>query len=400
MNEEIRENENKENEQSTKEELINENANQEKKTLTFSENLSNDFSNGLHSVLYKKINNVTINDSRIAEVFSRFLKEVECGGSFSVMDILTASESVVKGTEPNENAGNLIYCYDHLYIANKSVAAKLLNNSVGGIYSLFAIHNGIALDIDAVGSSIPAAEAKRYLLIPPKKERKFLEIAGYNDILLVKAGVVIAENKIHLSRNDEIIASVDKAVMQDNSHNSIAIGPEHYAAFTAGYNAVCSLTLCNCVGYNNLIRFGLGGNLSEICARALGVYCALSYLKTLPVRMIFTNENKATVAVSRPNVGDGDYLYLLKLRNDSNGLPDKAHFGQLFYYLNEKKRLNIIKDVLPVRENIDKVIFRLSNTDAEYVSLAQVPENCFGVIVSVGRGESVNGIKLGYFKGN
>jgi hypothetical protein len=81
-------------------------------------------------------------------------------------------------------------------------------------------------------------------------------------------------------------------------------------------------------------------------------------------------------------------------------MPEKAHYGQLYYYLNEKKKLNIIKDVLPVRENISKVINRLSRADLEYVSLSSIPEDCFGVIVSVGRGESVNGIKLGYFKDN
>ena len=90
---------------------------------------------------------------------------------------------------------------------------------------------------------------------------------------------------------------------------------------------------------------------------------------------------------------------MLKLRNDQNGLPDKVHYGQLYYYLGEKKKMNIIKDVLPIRENIGRVINRLSRADLEYVQLAQVPDNCFGVIVSVGRGESVNGVKLGYFKG-
>ena len=368
-------------------------------TPTFSENLTYDLTNGLHSVLYKKINNITIADSRIANVFARFLKEVECGKTFRIIDIIASAEAVVKGAQPKENAGSQIYCYDHINIANKSVAAKLLQNSVGGIYSLFAIHNGLALDIDAIGSSVPAAEAKRYLVLPQKKVSKFLEIARCNQISLVKAGEVISENKIYLSRNNEIIAEVNKDSFDDESQVSVAIGGEHYSSFVAGYNSVCSLALCNCISFNNLVRFGLGDSIASVCAKALGVYSALTYLKTLPIRMVYSNESAVSVAVSRPNVVDGDYLYLLKLRSDENGLPDKAHYGQLYYYLGEKKRLNVIKDVLPVRENIGKVINRLSRSDIEYVSLAQVPENSFGVIVSVGRGESVNGMKLGYFKG-
>lgn len=366
---------------------------------TFSENLTNDLSNGLHSVLYKKISKVAISDSRIAKIFEGFLKDVECGKNFRVIDIISAAESVVKNADINENAGNQIYCYDHIKITDKNVASKLLRYSVGGIYSLFAISNGLALDLDAIGSSVPAAESKRYLILPPKKVSKYLEIAKYNNIPLSKAGEIIADSKIYLSRNNEIIAEINKDSFDDDISQSLTIGPEHYASFAQGYNSVCSLALCNCVSYNNLVRFGLGDGIASVCAKALGIYSALTYLKTLPLRMVYSNEGSVSVAASRPNVSDGDYLYLLKLRKDENGLPDKAHYGQLYYYLGEKKRLNIIKDVLPVRENIEKVINRLSGMNMEYVPLAQVPENCFGVIVTVGRGESVNGVKLGYFKG-
>ncbi len=398
MNDNLNMNENIENAEVVEQPQVSEEKSE--RISTFSENLTNDLSNGLHSVLYKKIGNMTITDSRIAEVFSAFLKEVECGKTFRIIDILNTAEAVVKNGEPKENAGNQIYCYDHINIANKSVSSKLLANSVGGIYTLFSIHNGLALDIDSIGSSVPAAEAKRYLILPPKKVEKFLEIARHNEIPVSKAGEVISENKIYLARNNEIIAEVDKAAMQEDTAISVALGTECYSAFTAGYNAVCSLALCNCVSVNNIIRFGLGDDISSICAKALGIYSALTYLKTLPIRMVYTNEKTVSVAVSRPTICDGDYLYLLKLRNDVNGLPDKAHYGQLYYYLTEKKKMNIIKDVLPIRENISKVIHRLSRTDLEYVPLAQLPENCFGVIVSVGRGESVNGVKLGYFKGN
>lgn len=398
MNENMNMNENIENTEIVQQ--PSEIADNNERIFTFSENLTNDLSNGLHSVLYKKIGNMTIADPRIAKVFSGFLKEVECGKTFRIIDILNTAEAVVKNTEPKENAGSQIYCYDHINIPDKSVSSKLLANSVGGIYTLFSIHNGLALDIDSIGSSVPAAEAKRYLILPPKKVAKFLEIARYNKIAVSKAGEVISENKIYLARNNEVIAEVDKASIQDETVVSVALGTECYAAFASGYNAVCSLALCNCVSLNNIIRFGLGDDIASVCARALGVYSALTYLKTLPVRMVYTNENTASVAVSRPAICDGDYLYLLKLRNDADGLPDKAHYGQLYYYLAEKKKMNIIKDVLPIRENISKVIQRLSRTDLEYVPLAQLPENCFGVIVSVGRGESVNGVKLGYFKGN
>ena len=398
VNEEVETVNNESNEPATETEQVVEAEQAEERIPTFSENLTNDLSNGLHSVLYKRINNITIADARIADVFSRFLKEVECGKTFRIIDIISSAESVVKNKEPKENAGAEIYCYDHINIKDKNVSAKLLENSVGGIYTLFAIHNGLALDIDAIGSSVPAAEAKRYLILPPKKVAKILEIARYNQIPLAKAGEVITDNKIYLARNNQVIAEVDKNCIESEAPVSVAITAQHYASFVAGYNAVSALLLCNCVGGNNVIRFGIGEDVAAVCAKALGMYAALTYLKTLPVRMVYTKEATVTVAVSRPQVADGDYLYLLKLRNDENGLPEKAHYGQLYYYLNEKKRVGIIKDVLPLRENVSRVIERLSRADLEYVSLASVPENCFGVIVSVGRGESVNGMKLGYFK--
>ena len=74
-------------------------------------NLSNDLSYGLHSVLYKKIGVVNINELRISNAFSRFIKEVECKDTFSVIDIINCAEMVVKDKQPDENAGNHIYAY-------------------------------------------------------------------------------------------------------------------------------------------------------------------------------------------------------------------------------------------------------------------------------------------------
>ena len=124
----------------------------------------------------------------------------------------------------------------------------------------------------------------------------------------------------------------------------------------------------------------------------------MTYLKNIPVRFVFTQDDNISVAVSRPNVYDGDYLYLLRVNSDVNGMPDKAHFGQLVYYLNEKKRMGIIKDVLPVGENTKRIINRLCNESLEFDSMCDAPLDSFGIIVSVGRGESVNGIRLGCFK--
>ena len=228
----------------------------------------------------------------------------------------------------------------------------------------------------------------------PNKNKLFVK----NGVDLKKVGEDIATNRIILSTGTDVVASVDKSFLTSNSMSKVDIGTEHFNAFLSGYNAVSSLVLCNCISSNNIIRFGLGGTLSEIVARALGYFAALTYFKTIPVRIVFVADNEASVAVSRPRIADGDYLYLLKLRKDVYELPDKGHFGQLFYYLGEKKRMGIIKDVLPCGENINRVINRLCTDTLEYDKLSEIPKDCFGVIVTVGRGESVNGIKLGCFK--
>ncbi|MBR4799373.1 MAG: hypothetical protein IK047_03830, partial [Clostridia bacterium] len=80
------------------------------------------------------------------------------------------------------------------------------------------------------------------------------------------------------------------------------------------------------------------------------------------------------------------------------GLPDKIHLGQLCYYLSEMKKRGIVKDVLPVKKNVDATIDRLCGETLEYSALADIPERCAGVIVSVRRGDSVNGIRLGFFR--
>lgn len=361
-------------------------------------NIADDLSFGLHSVLYKKIGSVNINELRISNVFSRFIKDVECSDSFTVMDIINCAEAVIKNKEPNENAGNVIYSYDHRAIANKRLANKLLKNSFCGIYSLFSLHNGITVDLESVGQGLPAAETKRFLVVKPQKAQKLYEKAKKNGINIVKAGEVITTEKILLTSGNEVIASADRSVINNAEVKSVNLNGDNYKAFLSGYNAVFSLVLCNAVSSNNILRFGLGGGFENVLARALGYYSALTYLKNVPVRFVFTAEDNATVAVGRPNVVDGDYLYLLRVNNDVNGFPDKAHFGTLVYYLNEKKRLGIIKDVLPIGENTKRIINRLCGDNFTFDSMADIPEAAFGIIVSVGRGESVNGLRLGCFK--
>ena len=277
---------------------------------------------------------------------------------------------------------------------------KLFNKSCAGIYSLLSLHNGIALNIDSVGNSIQAAETKRFIVVPPKKVGKILETSGRLGLNIVKTGEVLSSNKAIFTKGNEIVASIDKSCFINDDKTSIGLSADNYRAFVSGFNAVYSFVLCNSVSSNNILRFGLGGGIENVCARALGYYSALTYLKCAPIRFVFTAEDSASVAVGRPTVIDGDYLYLLRVRNDVNGLPDMAHFGQLVYYLNEKKRLGIIKDVLPVGENTNRVINRLCNDKLSFVSMAEIPSSAFGIIVSVGRGYSVNGIRLGCFKDN
>ena len=363
-------------------------------------NIADDLSFGLHSILYKKIGSVNINDLRISGAFSRFIKDVECSDTFTVIDVINCAEAVIKNKEPNENAGNVIFAYDHKNIANKGLAKKLLRNSYGGLYSLFSLNNGITVDIEAVGQSLAAAETKRFLVVKPQKAQKLYDKAKKNSINIVKSGEVITTDKILLTAGNEVVSSVDRSVINNSATSSLNLNGDNYKAFQTAYNAAFSLVLCNAVSSNNILRFGLGGSFENILSRALGYYSALTYLKTAPVRIVFTAEDTVSVAVGRPNVADGDYLYLLRVNNDVNGLPDKAHFGTLVYYLNEKKRLGIIKDVLPVGENTNRIINRLCTADLMFDSMSEIPTDVFGVIVSVGRGESVNGIKLGCFKNN
>ena len=127
-------------------------------------NITEDLSFGLHSVLYKKINAVNINEARISNVFSRFIKEVECSDSFTIMDVFNAAEAVVKGKEPDANAGNLIFAYDHQEIKNKGILKKLLKHSYSGLYSLLSLNNGLTVDFDSVGNSLSAAQRDSLLL--------------------------------------------------------------------------------------------------------------------------------------------------------------------------------------------------------------------------------------------
>lgn len=366
--------------------------------LSLSELMANDLATGTHSLLFKRIGNITIAEPRIKEAFSRFIKEVECGTSFSISDIICSAESLLKKGEPDVNAGNVIFAFDRYVTSNKRFSSKLLKNSVCGLYPLFALNNGVALDIGACGGNLAVAETKRYLIAPESKAKKLIDIAATYGVRMNRAGVMLSNDNILLTLGNETVANISKASINNSETHSVVLGSEHLSAFISGFNSVGMYALCTSVNLNNVLRFGLKSDLSTACARALGYFSAVMNMKQINVRTVYTADESTMVVSPKPVVADGDYLYLLKLRIDNNGAPDRAHFGQLRYYLSEKKRLGIIKDVLPVRENILPVINRLCKDSIEYVPLSDVPPNSYGVIVSVRRGDSVNGIKLGYFK--
>ena len=217
---------------------------------------------------------------------------------------------------------------------------------------------------------------------------------------LIKAGSILAENKLILTKGNAVLEETEKSLFyNDTDKNSIVIDESCYNDFLDGYKAVCSYSSCVKVNDNNLLRISLSGSLAQLCARALGIFEAMLNTKLMPVTMFFTNDSCCSVAVRRPVIQDGDYLYLLRVRVQPDGLPDRNHLAQLNNYLYEMKHKNIIKDVLPLKENIISVINRLCSNNMEYMPLCGIPVGSFGVIVSVPRGFSVNGIKLGYFKG-
>lgn len=354
------------------------------------------------TALYKRISNVTIEEPTIRDAFSRFVSDVECGKTFSVIDMLGSAEAVVKGKSIKINAGAAVYSFDGDSLGDNRFSKFLLNNSTSSFFDLLSVQNGIAFDISCFNDSLVLAQTVRYLTVLPEKEQSVLKKAEKNGVKLTKVGELLSQNKIILTDKNDIVKSYDKdsIVFNDGDSESVSMGIAHLEAFKEGYNAVLSVILCNVVTKNNIVRFGLDGDLNTVCARALGFYTAVTYHRSIPLKFVLTLDSSVNVASARPDICDGDYLYFLKLRNDINGMTDKIHYGQLHYYLKEKRKNGIIKDVLPIRENIQNVINRLCGDSLEYEKLADLPDNCFGIIVSVGRGESVNGVKLGYFRDN
>lgn len=353
---------------------------------------------GSRSKLFKLISGVTIDCNVIKDSFCRFVEDIEIGDSFSVADILFGAEACLKQGAPDAKAGDGIYVFDSV-VPNDKPSKKLLQSSVCGIYDLLCVGNGMLFDITDFGAGILSAQTKRFAVLSEKKAEKIFKKMSKQNIAPKKIGEVVSGSEVCFVKGDQVLLRVKKEELFDKTaKQSIKLSREHLADFVSGYRAVCSYSVCNTITKNNLLRFGLGGTMESVCARALGFYAAMMYTKILPSRLVFSEDAHCDVAVPRPSVSDGDYLYLLKLRLDENGLPDKTHHGQLNFYLSEMKKNGTIKDVLPQKENIINVIKRLCGDTLEYVTLSDIPQGCFGVIVSVPRGYSVNGIKIGYFK--
>lgn len=364
----------------------------------FAELFENDLVNGLHSVLYKRIRNLTITDIRLKEAFSRFLNEIDCGESISVAEIIYSAEALLFRKLPNDHCENRIYVYDQSAGFASKAASKLLENSVPGFYALPYLHNGFALDLSAFGGDIQNLETKRFIIASDKKMRKLVSDAFRVGINCRSVGSMLASEKIVLTNCGETIAVFNKERINSAADTeTVCLGSNAFEDYLNGYCSVASYVLCESIAPNNLLHFSLDGTIDCVLARALGYFNAVMHFKKTDVNIRFSPISSSVVAVPRPFISEGCYLYLLKVRNDANGMPDIAHLDQLKYYISEKKRFGIIKDALPLRKSVIELINNLGGDKLRYVALEPIPEDSFGIIVSVNRGESLNGIRLGYF---
>lgn len=346
------------------------------------------------SKIFVPVSAIDVFDERIRVALSSFVSNVETNGSVSAADILFSAGDLAGKCRLNETAGNLIFCYD-----KPSVNKKIIKNTAVGLYRLLCIHNGISLDLDAVGGSVTSAELKNYLIVPPNKAEKFTAMAEKAGIALKKAGCILSGESIIICRGNDIIETLNKSELKNiKAVDSLSLDSRHFDDFYAAYTSSLSNCLCEKVIDNNVICFGTANDLDVIFARSLGYFAAVLASKSFYNNLKFFDENKMINVSPRPCISDGEYFYFLKLRNGMFGLPDMAHFNQLKRYLEEYKKSGIIKNVLPYRENILATLNRLSTDTLAFEPFAETTDSCFGIVVSVGRGDSLNGIKLGCFK--
>ena len=361
-------------------------------------NFAAEISSGYSKNLFKRIGEITITDIRIRDAFKTFVKNVECDESLAVIDIISSGEAILNKRKIDDNAGNELFVFDNMPNTTQKLKKLLDQNSVGGLSALYTLDNGMIIDLNMLGGSIASAETKRYLIASPKKSKKILALAEKDALKLLPIGRLITDSKVHFCDRENVIASIDKKDLVSSEPVSIKLGTEHFQDFLNGYKSMSTYAFSNLISKNNFLNFGLDISIESLFSRAMGIFLGMMHYQVSDAKIIYSNNSGISVAVPKPKVCDGDYFYLLRVRNDETQMPDRNHSAQLCHYLKEKAHFGIIKDVLPLRENIEKILEHLGNDSVEYIRLNSVPENSFGLIVSVPRGESVNGIKLGYFK--
>lgn len=364
----------------------------------FGINLIEELKNGKKSLLFKKISSVSINNQYIQRAFTEFIDRVDCDGVFTVADVLFRAESVVSGTDPEPLFDYDIIMYDPAIMA--LVPKKLRKNTFNGIYDLLSCRNGVLLDVSAIGGSIAAAEAKRFAVLAPKKTDAMIAVCNRLGIGAKRVGKILASDTVVFTNDGNVIFEIPKTEFITDESVSVSLDAAHFDGFHRAYLAVCSYLSCNSVSADNVLKFPVSGDIGILLARALGYFSAMLYARLAPCRIVFSDTNEFTVAVPRPQISDGDYLYFLKPRCDAGGFPEKSHHGQMNHYIALMKKQGTIKNVLPVKENISSTVQKLCGDSFGYTKLADFPTDKFGVIVTVPRGYSVNGTALGVFISN
>lgn len=353
--------------------------------------------NGWGTKLLTPIESVGIVPETAASAFRSFIGSVEVGETFTINELLTATELIANRRDVSGAPEDGIYLLNEP-IKDARLRLSLFTRSVPGVCALLQACGGAELTVPN-GITANAFLNTRLYILPGRDGDRLMtsKVVPLVRVGTVKPGILCLTDAAGQS------ASCQTEELLQQTPQKLTVSSADEEIFRDGFQSALAYS-CSCFSKGSYyVNLASDLPLSGMLAGALGMFDAMLFYRLRQPPMRFQANGKTALVVPRPSVESGDVLYAFRPKCDQRNRPLPSEVSRLRMMLENGVQDGKIKSVLPLKKNALDMVQRICGEDLAYRSEQpfpeiRLPEMPFAVLAVLRFGEQAPGTKLGTFQ--
>ncbi len=353
--------------------------------------------NGWGTKLLTPIASVRIVPVSVANAFRSFVGNVAVGETFTINELLTATELIANRRDVSGAPEDGIYLLS-APIADLRLRLSLLTRSVPGICALLQACGGAELTVPD-GMTANAFLNTRLFILPKRDGDRLMksELVPLVQVGTVRPGIL----RLTDTSGQSAFRSAEEILKQEPLELTVSGSEEE--TFHDGFQSALAYSCSSFSQGSYYVNLASDLPYSGMLAGALGMFDAMLFYRLRQPPMRFLGNGKTALVVPRPSVESGDVLYAFRPKCDQKNRPLIGEINRLRMLLENGVQEGKIKSVLPLKKNAMDMMRRICGEELVYLPdqpfpEIRFPEMPFAVLAVLRFGEQAPGTRLGSFQ--